>query len=81
MAWKDSGGADRADASGELLSSVHLSPCSKKGCKDRAEVGSHVACADCGRVYTSCAKHGGLLGSKRSLHSHRALYHPRNEAP
>ena len=34
-------------------------------------------CPDCSKVYARCSRHGGERGALRSLHSHRALYHPK----
>jgi len=30
----------------------------------------------CGQKYARCQAHGGLAGAKRSLKSHRGVYHP-----
>jgi hypothetical protein len=36
-----------------------------------------MASCGCGKVYVRCRRHGGEAGAKKSLHSHRALYHPK----
>jgi hypothetical protein len=36
-----------------------------------------VACMACGASYIRCEAHGGQAGARRSLHSHRALMHPK----
>lgn len=35
-----------------------------------------VVCSDCGVDYARCEAHGGEAGARRSLKSHRGLYHP-----
>jgi len=35
----------------------------------------YIECSLCVRQYWRCEKCGGARGVKRSLHSHRALYH------
>lgn len=52
--------------------------CDKELHRDPCGVAEAVTvCATCGKSYARCARHGGEAGAKRSLHSHRALYHPR----
>jgi len=36
-------------------------------------------CIDCKKVYYRCPACGGAAGAQRSLHSHRALYHPKKK--
>lgn len=36
-----------------------------------------VACFECSATYIRCEAHGGQQGARRSLHSHRALKHPK----
>jgi len=79
VAWKDSGGAERAEAAGEIEATGESFACTQRGCGREAEPGSAVLCFDCGKTYRRCQKHGGLMGARRSLHSHRALYHPKGE--
>lgn len=78
MAWKDSGGQERAQASGEIVAAERPPgvPCSKRGCRFPGQRPG-AFCIDCGQRYHRCADHGGTAGAQRSLHSHRALYHPK----
>lgn len=54
--------------------------CDRYKRKDPCPLGARqamVACPEptCERVYVVCEKHGGEAAARRSLHSHRALYH------
>lgn len=37
-------------------------------------------CDTCGKVYARCDAHGGGAAVRRSLKSHRGLYHPKTPA-
>lgn len=50
--------------------------CPKRASKPATADG---ACSDCGKTYHRCGDHGGADGVKRSLHSHRALHHPKGD--
>lgn len=82
MTWKDSGGQERAQASGEVVSAPAGARTTCDKCPRRHPGPVYhqtVACPECGKEYARCAGHGGLAGAMRSLHSHRALYHPKTE--
>jgi hypothetical protein len=82
VTFKDSGGQERAQASGEIVTKVEPfwgQTCDRRGCKGPA-FHDPVKCKDCGKTYARCSGHGGVPGAVRSLHSHRALYHPKSEA-
>jgi hypothetical protein len=49
----------------------------KHVCDPAPCVVASVRCNDCPRVYARCQHIGGEAGAKRSLHSHRGLYHPK----
>jgi len=52
-------------------------PCDKCGIAVAMHGGwSGVACFDCRKVYVRCENCGGDRGARRSLKSHRGLYHP-----
>jgi hypothetical protein len=52
--------------------------CTKPRCTNPVAGGS-VACPTCGRAYQRCENHDGEAGAKRSLRSHKGLYHPAPE--
>jgi hypothetical protein len=75
---RDSGGRDRAEAAGEIITSPRRSTCdARRGRCGMRVLHAAVACQECGKVYGRCEADGGYTGALRSLHSHRALHHPR----
>lgn len=78
MIWKDSGGNERADASGEISVSPGRAQCDRRRGKCRGPVyHATVACPECGKEYGRCDADGGYSGAMKSLRSHRALHHPK----
>lgn len=49
--------------------------CKKVRCTNPAHPDVEVVCPSCGRAYERCENHGGEAAARRSLKSHRGLYH------
>lgn len=45
-------------------------------CGEPAYEGPEI-CDVCGKAYRRCIEHGGTQGARRSIHSHKALHHPK----
>ena len=73
----ETAGISTADAGALRRAALgHLPSCDKCRSLDVATA----ACGTCGKVYARCPACGGTAGCLRSVHSHAALFHPKNRS-